>query len=333
MGFRLLTILTFASIFLLTACEQKKQTSEKVPANWAERLGYPAGKKVIMLHADDAGMCEEANIATMQYFEKGHIQSASAMPPCPKFDEFMEWAKENPQYDIGLHLTFTSEFERYRWSTVLPVEEVPSLNDEDGKIWLEIRDVLANATPEDVAKEIRGQIDKSIQLGFRPTHIDTHEGTLYASLEYAKAFLQAAMDYNIPANVPDLSDPEILAYWREKGKGTIFTDEFVEFMNSYTLPKLDYIFAVEPADSYENKIENFKKLIGSLKPGLTEILSFHPAIESEQLKVITNAWKQRVWEAKMFADPEIIEFLESEDVIFTNWKEIMRRFEMSKSSI
>ena len=333
MRFRFLVTLLVASFFVLTACEQKKQTSEKIPANWAERLGYPAGKKVIMLHADDAGICEEANIAINQLFEQGQIQSASAMPPCPKFEEFIEWAKDNPKYDIGLHLTFTSEFERYRWSTVLPVEQVPSLNDKDGKIWLEIRDVLANATAEDVAKEIRGQIDKSIKLGFRPTHIDTHEGTLYANQEYAKAFIQAAMDYNIPANVPDLSKPETLAYWREKGKGVIFTDEFVEYINNYTLPKLDYMFAVEPAKTYEQKVENFKKLIRSIEPGLTEILSFHPAIETEQLKGITYAWQQRVWEAEMFADPDLIQFFKDEGIIFTNWKEIMRRFEESKSSI
>lgn len=336
MTFKILLTLLIASFFTLFGCKQKKQSGEnqvllEEPANWAERLGYPPGKKVIMLHADDAGLCEEANIAIKQYFENGQIQSASAMPPCPNFDEFIEWAKENPQYDIGLHLTFTSEFERYRWSTVLPVEQVPSLNDKDGKIWLETRDVLINATAEDVAKEIRGQIDKSIQLGFRPTHIDTHEGTLYANMEYAKAFLQAAMDYNIPANVADLSDPAVLAYWREKGKGAIFTDdEYVEFMNSYTLPKLDYMFAIEPADSYEMKIENFKKLISSLKPGLTEILSFHPAIESEQLKGITNAWQQRVWEAQMFADDDVIQFIEDEGVIFTDWKEIMKRFRENK---
>ena len=262
MKLKLFSAIFIASFFVFVSCEQKKESSkdqtasvQAEPANWAERLGYPAGKRVIMLHADDAGLCDEANIAIRQYFEGGQIQSASAMPPCPKFGEFIDWAKENPQYDIGLHLTFTSEFERYRWSTVLPVDQVPGLNDKDGKIWLEIRDVLQNATAEEVAKEIRAQIDKSIKLGFRPSHLDTHEGTLFANLDYAKAFLQAAMDYNIPANVPDLSDPAVLAYWREKGKGTIFTDEYVKFMDEYSLPKLDYMFAVDPADTYELKVK------------------------------------------------------------------------------
>lgn len=335
MNSRILSAAFIISFFMLFSCGQKKPADQneevkaKQPANWAERLGYPAGKKILMLHADDAGMCEEANIATKQYFLDGQIQSASAMPPCANFDEFIEWAKENPQYDIGLHLTLLSEFERYRWSSVLPVNEVPSLNDKDGKMWLVNPDVIVNATVEDIDKEVRAQIDKTIALGYQPSHIDTHDGTLYAHPAYAKTFLQIAMDYGIPANVVDFSDPKVLAYW--KGKGAPITDEYAGIMEAYTLPKLDNMLAVEPADSYEEKIADFKKLIKSLRPGLTEILSFHPAIESENLKGITYAWQQRVWEAKMFADPDLIKFLQDEEIIFTNWTEIMKRFKEGNS--
>ena len=68
MKIKLLSAILIASFFAVTSCSQKKQAEEKAePANWAERLGYPADKKVIMLHIDDAGMCEEANIATKKY--------------------------------------------------------------------------------------------------------------------------------------------------------------------------------------------------------------------------------------------------------------------------
>ena len=36
---------------------QKKQS-------WAEKLGFPSGKKVLLLHIDDVGMCPEANTST-----------------------------------------------------------------------------------------------------------------------------------------------------------------------------------------------------------------------------------------------------------------------------
>ena len=72
-------------------------------------------------------------------------------------------------------------------------------------------------------------------------------------------------------------------------------------------------------------------LVKSLKPGITEII-FHPSIETEGLKKITNSWKQRVWEARLFSDPAVKAFLKSEGVLFTNWKEMMSRFrELEKS--
>jgi hypothetical protein len=83
---------------------------------------------------------------------------------------------------------------------------------------------------------------------------------------------------------------------------------------------------VPTGKSYNDKKNNFYQLIQSLKPGLSEII-FHPSVETEGLKKITNSWQQRVWEAKMFSDPDIIQFMEDEGIVFTNWKEIMNRFE------
>ncbi|MEQ9210039.1 MAG: ChbG/HpnK family deacetylase, partial [Pseudomonadales bacterium] len=111
------TGLVFCAMLITYSCSQKAQSSDKQetvsenkPANWAERLGYPAGKKVIMLHADDIGMCPEANTAAKAQLLAGDIQSAAAMPPCPNFEEIIAWAIENPQIDMGLHLALTSEW-------------------------------------------------------------------------------------------------------------------------------------------------------------------------------------------------------------------------------
>lgn len=329
-------IVALGMVFLMafSACGDKKADKNhqeeivKEPSNWAERLGYPTGKKVIMLHSDDAGMCEEANIATINLLEAGHIQSAAAMPPCPDFEGMIDWAKANPKADIGLHLCLTSEWKTYRWPSVLPPEEVPGLIDPDGKLWRSVPEVVQNATPEEVAKEVRAQIEKSIALGYRPDHIDTHMGTLYGSTEFAKEYLKIAMEYGIPANAIDMSNQQVVDGFRKKGYP--ITDELVEFMGNYTLPKLDNFTSAPNAKTYEEKVQVFKDLINSLNPGLTEII-FHPSVETGQLKTITGSWQQRVWEAKMFADPDLIQFFEDEGVIFTDWKEIMRRFNKTKS--
>jgi predicted glycoside hydrolase/deacetylase ChbG (UPF0249 family) len=337
MKLSLFSAIFIASIFVFIACEQKTksgndQTMEvkSAPATWAERLGYPAGKKVIMLHADDAGMCEEANIATKQYLLDGHIQSAAAMPPCEYFEDMIEWAKEHPDIDVGLHLTLTSEWKTYRWPSVAPVEEVPGLIDEEGKLWRSVEAVVRHATVEEVAKEVRAQIEKSLEMGYRPDHIDTHMGTLYGSPEFAKAYLEIAMEYGIPANAIDMSDSAVVAYYRQVGYP--ITDELIEFMDAYTLPKVDNFTSAPNAKTYEEKVQAFKDLIKSLRPGLTEII-FHPSVPSENLKSITGSWQQRNWEAEMFADPDMIQFFRDEGIIFTNWKEIMKRFEAQKTKV
>jgi hypothetical protein len=322
------------SVVMIFSCNPKqdpesKEVAIKEPTTWAERLGYPAGKKVIMLHADDAGMCEEANIATKDLLISGHIQSAAAMPPCPEFEDMIEWAKAHPEIDIGLHLTLTSEWKTYRWPTVSPVEEVPGLIDDEGMLWRSVREVVENASPEEVAKEVRAQIEKSIALGYRPDHIDTHMGTLYGHPEFARAYLDIAMEYGIPANAIDMSDSLVVEYFREAGYP--ITDEMIKYLEDYTLPKVDNFTSAPNAKTYEEKVQAFKDLIKSLRPGLTEII-FHPSVPSENLKSITGSWQQRNWEAEMFADPDLKQFFEDEGIIFTNWKEIMRRFKKTKQA-
>lgn len=329
------TLLIASFFFTFIACEQKKasenaQTTEvKVESQtWAERLGFPSGKKVIILHADDAGMCEEANIATKKYLLEGHIQSAAAMPPCEYFEDMIAWAKEHPDIDVGLHLTHTSEWKTYRWPSVSPVEEVPGLIDEEGKLWHEVQEVVEHASVEEVAKEVRAQIEKSLAMGYRPSHIDTHMGTLYGHPEYAKAFLNIAMEYGIPANAIDMSNPQVVEYYKKAGYP--ITDEMIKYMEAYTLPKVDNFTSAPNAKTYDEKVGAFKELIKSLRPGLTEII-FHPSVGTENLKSITGSWQQRIWEAEMFADDNLIQFFEDEGIIFTNWKEIMKRFNASKS--
>ncbi|MEX2317034.1 MAG: hypothetical protein WD669_07775, partial [Pirellulales bacterium] len=43
---------------------------------WAERLGFPPGAKVLILHATEMGMCNETNAAATQLLESGLVRSA-----------------------------------------------------------------------------------------------------------------------------------------------------------------------------------------------------------------------------------------------------------------
>ena len=311
-------------LLLLASCDNNN--SVNVPQlngkNWAEKLGYPVDSKVVMLHADDIGMCSEANEAVIPYLLNDQIQSASAMVPCPWFNDIADWYKKHPEMDIGLHLTLTSEWKNYRWGPVSNPSSVPELIDPEGYLWRRVIDVASRTPVAIIEKEVRAQIERAYKRGIKPGHIDTHMGTLYSKVEYAEAFFNIAMEYGIPANVIEFT-PDRVQKFRKQGYP--ITARLIESGRKYTLPKLDDFSSVPDGKNYQNKKETFFDLIQNLEPGITEII-FHPSINTEGLKKITNSWQQRVWEAKMFSDPEVIQFLKNEGIIFTNWKEMMVRF-------
>ena len=294
---------------------------------WADKLGFPQGKKVILLHMDDAGMCPEANAAVESYIENGRVLSAAVMMPCVNAKSMIEWTNSHPSADIGVHLTLTSEWKTYRWGPVSDPTKVPGLVDPDGKFYPEVPEVVMHASANEVEIEIRAQIEKAIALGHKPTHIDTHMGTLYGSAEYVKVFLKVAEEYHIPANVIDLSVPEVAGKFKQQGYP--INIDVIKNVGEYRLPKLDNFTSVPEGSTYEVKRANFFNLVKALNPGLTEII-FHPATLTENLKTITGSWQQRVWESQLFADPLVNQFFKDEGIVITNWKEIMDRFESKK---
>ncbi|MEX2403362.1 MAG: polysaccharide deacetylase family protein [Balneolales bacterium] len=291
---------------------------------WAEKLGFPEGKKVLIFHADDMGMSDEANEATKSLMDNDLIQSAAAMPPCPFYEEAINYAIANPQLDVGMHLALTSEWKTHRWGPVADPAEVPGLIDPDGKLWRSVKEVVENATPEEVEVELRAQIEKTLAMGFQPSHMDTHMGALFGTPDFTEVYLRLAEEYEIPAMIIDLSNPEIQEVYKEAGFP--LDDRLLELINHYSMPKLDYFSSVPKGDSYEEVREKFYELVRSLEPGLTEII-FHPQHESEFSKTITNSWQQRAWEVELFADPEVQQFFKDEDLVFTDWTDLLKRFD------
>jgi predicted glycoside hydrolase/deacetylase ChbG (UPF0249 family) len=293
---------------------------------WAERLGWPADRRVLILHADDIGMCYEANASAQRALSQGEYRSAAAMVPCPWFNEMAAWCVAQPEHDVGLHLTLTSEWRHYRWGPVAPRDSVKGLLDPLGYLHRDVAGVVRSAAGGEVAAEIRAQLARARQLGMKPSHIDTHMGTLYARPEYTRAYLQLAVDEKIPAMVIDMT-PRTIAKFREQGYP--LPEELLKLVADYPLPKLDDFHSVAPGQTYEEKRRKLFDQVRALPPGLHEII-FHPSLETEGLKRITNSWQQRVWEDRLMADPAVRKFWEEQGIILTDWKEVLARFEKQR---
>src|SRR6476661_4586095 len=168
------------------------------PQTLVERLGYPPGTKLIIVHADDLGETHSVNAAAIKALEGGTINSASLMVPCPWFPEIADYAKSIPNIDFGLHLTLTSERVYYRWGPVAPIDKVPSLVDRNGYFhhdW----DAHQQINPKDVETELRAQVERALAMGVHPTHLDSHQYRLIMNgKDLFDVMLRVGHDYHLP---------------------------------------------------------------------------------------------------------------------------------------
>ena len=122
-----LSVLLVAAINIIYA-----QTTE---TTYAEKLGYPKGAKVLIIHVDDVGMSYDSNEGAIDAITKGAANSCSVMMPCPWVPAFVHYLKLHPGIDAGLHLTLTSEWSGYRWGSVTGKTATPGLTDTEGNLW------------------------------------------------------------------------------------------------------------------------------------------------------------------------------------------------------
>ncbi len=278
----------------------------------AEKLGYPANTKLLIVHADDIGLAQSVNDATLTAFEKGGITSGSIMVPCPWFADFAEHYKDHPDLDVGIHLTLTAEWDVYKWGGVLPSTEIPSLLDENGNFYASVEEVGQHADPLEVEKEVRAQIDKAIAYGITPTHIDTHMGSVMATPELMEIYLKLGLEYKTPVFVPRM----ILLAMPEEARERLKRD--------YVL--VDNFFMMNTDDPGLSWAEAYGQMIGKIKPGLN-LMIVHVAHDNAEMQAITvnhpafgAAWRARDLEYVLSQD--FRNSLEEQNIQLVTWKEI-----------
>lgn len=295
------------------------QTSEKT---YAEKLGWPAGSKVVIFHVDDAGMHHDANMGMFEAMTKGVATSTSVMYPCPWVSEAAKIFRENPKLDMGVHTTLTSEWKSYRWGPLAGKQAVPGLVDSEGCLWHEVFQVATHATPDEVEAEIRAQVDRAFAVGIPPTHIDTHMGTVFAKKEYFERYLKIGIEKNIPVMLPAghmnyvSSRPGMdLDYVRQAGQKAWEAG----------LPVLDDLHTGDmKGKGPEMKKQQVIDFLRTLKPGVTQFI-VHCTRPTEMFDNISGSGKMREAELEALIDPEVAKVVKDEGIILSTWREMKER--------
>ncbi len=278
----------------------------------AEKLGYPPGTRLLIVHADDIGLAQSVNEATLTAFEQGGITSGSIMVPCPWFADFAKDYRDHPDLDVGIHITLTAEWDHYKWGGVLPATEIPSLLDEHGNFYASVEEVGQYADPEEVEKEIRAQIDKALTYGIHPTHLDTHMGSVMAKPEMIQTYLKLGKEYHVPVFVPRM----ILLGMPEEARE--------EMKRDYVL--VDNYFMMNAEDPGLSWAEAYAGMIEEVKPGLN-VMIVHLAHDNAEMQAISvnhpafgAAWRAR--DLEYVLSDEFHRLLEEKHIQLVTWKEI-----------
>lgn len=297
-------LLSVPLLLVVSASAQTKPT--------AERLGYPADSKLLILHADDLAVAHSEDSASFDALNAGAVSSASIMVPCPWLTEVADYAKSHPEADLGLHLTLTSEWKTYRWGSVDSSDKVPSLLQPDGTFYSTSEEVAAKAKPDEAEREIRAQVERAMALGIHPTHLDTHMGSLFSTPELFAVYVKVAHDYRLPFLVVKVAD--------ERAR-------LLSLLSPHDVV-LDAVVIAGPDLRSDQWTEFYVNAIKKLRPGLTEMI-VHLGHDDGELQAITvdhdafgAAWRQRDFDTVNI--PQFKQALKDNHVVLIKWRDLQK---------
>ena len=277
----------------------------------AERLGHPANARLLIIHADDLAVAHSVDAASFDALDRKAVSSASIMMTDPWTAEVAGYARAHPDADLGLHLTLTSEWHTYRWGSVESKDKVSSLLDSAGTLWSSTERVATTAKPAEAEREIRAQIERALAMGIRPTHLDSHMGSLFSTPELFATLVKVAHDYRLPFLSVRPADE------RARLRFPIADSDIA----------LDAVIGIGTGVPPSAWTDWYVKAIGDLKPGLTELI-VHLGHDDAELQAVTvdhpdfgSAWRQRDFD--VMTSPAFAKALKDNNIIVVQWRDLM----------
>ncbi|MEW9698874.1 polysaccharide deacetylase family protein [Paenibacillus sp. SI8] len=291
--------------------------------NTAQRLGYSDKDKLLIINADDFGMCHATNAGVQQLLVEEFISSTTVMMPCAWSKEAAVWSAAHPAYNVGVHLTFTSEWKNFKWGPVTRNANTDSLLTDEGYFPPDCLTFEQQADIGQVKAEIIQQIESAKRLGVDPTHLDNHMGSLYG-LRTGRDFLEIVIDicaeYGLPLRMPrhvpgQAISSEIAQIAAQRAeladrKGVVIIDYLV-----------DWPYAPATAGTYEEAKIRLTDALRGIQPGLSELI-MHPSFVTDELKAITPHYEWRGTEFALLRDPDLRKIVADEHIHVIRWSDL-----------
>ncbi|UNC91421.1 chitin disaccharide deacetylase [Candidatus Contubernalis alkaliaceticus] len=145
----------------------------------------------LIVNADDFGYDPGINKGVIHAFRKGIVTSTTIMVNQPYCEEAAKLAAQEPELGVGLHVNLT------RGRPVSSAENIPGLLSEAGIFWEPDSFYQQKVEKSEVQKEIAAQLDKLMNLGISPTHMDAHHH-LHFHPVVLEVMVELAGKYRLP---------------------------------------------------------------------------------------------------------------------------------------
>lgn len=290
-----------------------------------EKMGFKKTDKLLIINADDYGLAQCTNRAIDELFSHEAITSTSLMMPCKWSKEAKDLPEKIKCTNVGIHLTLTGKFK-----PVSRAKEVSSLitADEffpDSSEYLEL-----NSDNKHVKQELRNQIEAALSLGIDPTHLDSHQGSvfgLFSGRDFMEEVFDLCLEYRLPFLLPKQVAKE--ASLNERLRGSF--KEYIKKAEKLGLVLIDDIISIpyylQEGEDYKILKSTMMDKLSNIQEGITQV-TIHPSFVTEEFKVLNPHWEKREMEYKLFLDDEVKKLLLKEDIKLISWKEI-RDFQQS----
>ncbi len=267
-------------------------------------LGYPADARLLIINADDFGMCNSTNEAIIRSLGQGLVRSTTLMVPCPWALHAMHFLASHPEIPFGVHLTVISDPELYRWGPVSGRDKAPSLVDGAGYFYNfdNFHTHLPQVRLGELEVEFRAQIETVLAAGLHPTHLDWHAIRFGERTEIVDLMIRLAREYGLALRV--IGRPSI------------------EKVQNLGLPCIDYDFLDSYGVNPATKPAQYVQLLRELPAGLSE-WAVHPGLDNSELLALEPAnGHQRQSDYDFLMSPRSKEIVEEEGIILVDYRSL-----------
>lgn len=291
-----------------------------------KEMGFTKKDKVVVVHADDVGVTQSSIDAYLELLDFGTISSGSTMVPCPWFPKVAQIFRENPQLDLGLHLTLNCEYETYRWRPVSNQIEQSGLIDEYGYFKQNKQNVMETGQASAVAEEIEAQIAMAKKLGVSPTHVDSHSGTLWNE-KFIDIYLNIYPNHDILPVVFNFLDMDEAFAANVRKMFNIPEEKIKRFMRQ-NIPVVDAISGLPVEHTYD-KNERFqmaKSILGQTEEGKLTHFAFHPMKNTPESYALNRYSEGRIADYEVFMQKEMKVFMKESGITLIGYQDLMKGF-------